>query len=69
MKLAGLTLEEALTMATRNPARVGRIAGRQRGLLPGDRADFIVFDFDAVTKSIQIRETWIGGECFYRQER
>ncbi|HEU0120026.1 MAG TPA: amidohydrolase family protein [Bryobacteraceae bacterium] len=66
MKLAGLTLEEALTMATRNPARVGRIAGRQRGLTPGDRADFVLFEFDAESKTIQIRETWIGGECFYR---
>jgi len=67
MKIAGLTLPEALTMATRNPARVGRIAGRQRGLTPGDRADFVVFDFDSAEKSIRIRETWIGGECFFRE--
>jgi N-acetylglucosamine-6-phosphate deacetylase len=66
MRIAGLTLEEALTMATRNPARVGRIAGRQRGLSVGDRADFVIFDFDEATKTVQIRETWIGGECFYR---
>ena len=66
MKLAGLSLPEALTMATRNPARVGRIAGRQRGLAVGDRADFVLFDFDATTKSITIRETWIGGRCFYK---
>lgn len=67
MRLAGLSLEEALTMATRNPARVGRIAGRQRGLLPGDRADFILFDHHPATHEIRIRETWIGGECFYRE--
>ena len=67
MKIAGLTLEEALTMATRNPARVGRIAGRQRGLAVGDRADFVVFDFNEEAKSIRIRETWIGGQCFYRE--
>ena len=66
MRIAGLTLAEALTMATRNPARVGRIAGRQRGLAAGDRADFVVFDFDAPAKSVTIRETWIGGECFFR---
>lgn len=66
MRIANLTLPEALTMATRNPARVGRIAGRLRGLASGDRADFIVFDFDAETKQIQIKETWIGGTCFYR---
>ena len=66
MRIAGLTLAEALTMATRNPARVGRIAGRQRGLAAGDRADFVVFDFDAPAKSVTIRETWIGGECFFQ---
>jgi len=67
MRLAGLSLAEALTMATRNPARVGRISGRQRGLAVGDRADFVVFDFDAAAKSVRIRETWIGGECFFRE--
>lgn len=66
MRIAGLSLEEAVTMATRNPARVGRIAGRQRGLSVGDRADFVLFDFDEAQKTIRIRETWIGGECFYR---
>ena len=66
MRIAGLTLTEALTMATRNPARVGRIAGRQRGLAVGERADFVVFDFDADAKRIAVRETWIGGSCFYR---
>ena len=67
MRSAGLSLAEALTMATRNPARVGRISGRQRGLTAGDRADFVVFDFDAAAKSVRIRETWIGGECFFRE--
>ncbi len=66
MKIAGLSLAEALTMATRNPARVGRLAGRLRGLAAGDRADFVVFDCNEAEKSIHIRETWIGGECFYR---
>lgn len=67
MKIAGLTLEEALTMATRNPARVGRISGRLRGLTAGEKADFVVFDFDKATKAIRIRETWINGTCFYRE--
>ena len=67
MRIAGLSLAEALTMATRNPARVGRISGRQRGLTAGDRADFVVFDFDAAAKSVRVRETWIGGECFFRE--
>src|SRR5581483_6579569 len=39
MRIAGVSLAEAVTMAARNPARVGRIGGRMRGLEPGARAD------------------------------
>ncbi len=49
VKLAGLTLLEAVTMATRNPARAGRISGRQRGIVPGDRADLVEFDWEPPT--------------------
>lgn len=66
MRLAGLSLSEALVTATRNPARVGRIAGRQRGLETGDRADVVAFHYDAAQKSIQVEETWLDGECVYR---
>jgi N-acetylglucosamine-6-phosphate deacetylase len=41
MRIAGVSLTEAITMATINPARVGRIANRQRGLRPGERADLV----------------------------
>jgi N-acetylglucosamine-6-phosphate deacetylase len=66
MRLAGLSLQEALTMAARNPARIGRIEHRQRGLQPGERADVIEFDYDAASKSIRIRRTWLGGECVWQ---
>lgn len=65
MRLAGLTLPEALTMAARNPARVGRIEHRQRGLQPGDRADVVEFDYDAKAKSIRVRRTWLDGELVF----
>jgi N-acetylglucosamine-6-phosphate deacetylase len=61
MKLAALKLPEALTLATRNPARVGRIPSRQRGLTPGDRADLVRFTFDEVTHRIEILETFLSG--------
>ncbi|MBM3787521.1 MAG: amidohydrolase family protein [Acidobacteria bacterium] len=61
---AGLTLGEAITMATRNPARVGRISGRQRGLVAGDRADLVLFRLTG--GRVEILETWIGGERFYQ---
>jgi N-acetylglucosamine-6-phosphate deacetylase len=68
MKLAGLTLQEALTMATRNPARVGRIANRQRGLAAGERADLVAFRFDAKMKRIEIERTWLSGELVYSRK-
>lgn len=66
MRLAGLSLTEALTMATRNPARVGRIEHRQRGLLPGDRADVVEFEFDPKSLSIRVLRTWLAGELVYQ---
>jgi N-acetylglucosamine-6-phosphate deacetylase len=65
MKLGGLSLLEAVTMATRNPARVGRIAGRLRGLAAGERADLVVFRVDEA-KSLTIEQTYMGGELVYR---
>lgn len=65
MRIAGLSLTEALTMANRNPARVGRIGGRQRGLAPGEHADLVLFRFDAEAKSIEIRKTIVGGQEVY----
>jgi len=65
MRLAGLSLSEALTLATRNPARVGRIANRRRGLQPGERADIVEFEYDPAAKSIRILRTWLDGEIVY----
>lgn len=68
MRLAGLTLTEAVTMATRNPARVCRVRARQRGLAPGERADLVLFDLDEATKAIAIREVYLDGERVYSYE-
>ncbi len=65
MQMAGISLVEALTMATVNPARVGRVSGRQRGLNPGDRMDLVLFDYDEKARSIAVRETWVGGSRVY----
>jgi N-acetylglucosamine-6-phosphate deacetylase len=65
MRLAGLSLPEALTLATRNPARVGRVHHRQRGLQPGERADVVEFAFDQAAKSIRVLRTWLDGEAVY----
>ena len=62
MKLAGLRLLDAVAMATRNPARIGRMAGRQRGLTPGERGDLVRFRYDDTTKEIQVLETYVAGQ-------
>ena len=59
MKIAGLTLAEAITMATTNPARAGRVGGRLRGLQPGSRAD--VVKFRLTDGRIEVLETYLNG--------
>jgi N-acetylglucosamine-6-phosphate deacetylase len=63
MQTAGLNLREAVTLATRNPARVGRVASRQRGLNPGDRADLVRFRLDQ--GRLTILETFLNGVRVY----
>lgn len=65
-RAAGLSLREAVTLATRNPARVGRIASRQRGLNPGDRADLVLFRQDETTGDISVLETYLNGERVFQ---
>ncbi len=61
MKLAGLPLADAVTMATTNPARVGGVPGRKNGLAAGDRADFVLFRFDAANRKIEVEATYVSG--------
>lgn len=67
IRMAGVSLVEALTMASRNPARVGRIAGRQRGLAVGEKADLVVFRYAPQTHDIQVLQTYLSGELVYRR--
>ena len=46
MRIAGLSLAEAVPMATINPAVAGGIEGRPNGIVAGDRADLIAFRVD-----------------------
>jgi N-acetylglucosamine-6-phosphate deacetylase len=65
MRIAGLSLMEAVTMATRNPARAGRIPNRMRGITPGERGDLVQFRFDPNEKRIVVEKTWMSGrECY-----
>ncbi len=60
MRFAGLNLTEAVTMATINPARVGRVVSRQRGLRNGERADIVRFRL--LEGHLQVLETFLNGK-------
>ncbi|HYL78055.1 MAG TPA: amidohydrolase family protein [Bryobacteraceae bacterium] len=62
MRMGGVKLRDAVTMATRNPARVGRIPCRQRGLTPGERADLVRFRYDQAKNEVQVLETYLSGQ-------
>jgi N-acetylglucosamine-6-phosphate deacetylase len=64
MRIAGLKLVEAIPMATSNPARIARIAGRLRGLRPGERADVVRFTIE--DGSLRVHETWLGGRQVFK---
>jgi adenine deaminase len=59
MRLAGLKLADAIRMATINAAGAGRLPGRSRGLVAGDRADILQFRMNG--GAIEILALWVGG--------
>jgi len=65
MRIAGLSLADAVSMATTNAGRAGRVPGRAAGLVPGDRADIIEYHFNKSDLSITIKATYISGEKVY----
>jgi len=69
VRMAGITLREALAMATVNPARVCRIAGRQRGLQPGEKADIVRFEWSEALPSLTVVETIVNGITAYSREQ
>jgi N-acetylglucosamine-6-phosphate deacetylase len=58
----GLSLEEALRMASAYPAQAARIEDRKGFLKPGYDADFVVLGADLSMKS-----SWISGECAHAE--
>jgi N-acetylglucosamine-6-phosphate deacetylase len=66
VRIAGILLWEALAMATVNAARVSRLAGRQRGLTPGEKADLVRFHWDTRADVLRVEETIVAGTSVYR---
>ena len=63
MEMTGISLREAVIMATINAARVGRVGGRMRGLAPGDRADLVRFEMR--DGRLHVVDTWLAGKQVY----
>jgi N-acetylglucosamine-6-phosphate deacetylase len=59
MRMAGVSLGEAVRMATLNPAGIARIEGRMRGLEVGDRADLVRFVVE--DGRLRVLETFVSG--------
>lgn len=66
MRIGGLCLADAMTMATTNAAKAGGVPERSGGLVPGDRADLIQYDFDSSDLTVTIKATYVSGEKVYQ---
>jgi len=67
MRFAGVSVMEAVAMATVNPARVGRIGGRIRGLRAGDRSDVVRFRME--DGRMRVLETYVNGQQVFAERR
>jgi N-acetylglucosamine-6-phosphate deacetylase len=65
VQMCQMGLRDAVTMATTNAARVGRIAGRQRGLTTGEKADLVKFSWDDTACRLMVRQTVVSGNTVY----
>ncbi len=68
VRLGRLSLRDTLTMATSNAARAGRIARRQRGLAPGEKADLVRFLWDDNSNQLRVIETVVAGSTVYKAD-
>jgi N-acetylglucosamine-6-phosphate deacetylase len=68
VRLAGLNLAEAVSMATIDVARAAKIAGRDAGLTPGQRGDVVEFLYNPQGPTIEIQRTYVGGALVYERQ-
>jgi N-acetylglucosamine-6-phosphate deacetylase len=65
VRLAGLSLPDAIRLATVNAARAGKIRGREQGIASGDRADLVQFRYE--DGRIEVMRTWISGRVVFER--
>ena len=67
IRLTGLSLAETVRMATIDPARACKLAGREAGLAPGQRGDVVEFRYDAQGPILEIEKTYLDGALVYER--
>ena len=64
VKFGGVSLQEAIQMATMNPAKILRVDDKKGSVEKGKDADLIIAD-----KALNVFMTLVGGKCVYRKAR
>jgi imidazolonepropionase-like amidohydrolase len=65
----GMPEEEAIRLATINPARQLQIDHRVGSLAPGKDADFVLWDGHPLSMHTRAEQTWIDGTLYFSRER
>jgi N-acetylglucosamine-6-phosphate deacetylase len=68
MRMAGVSLAEAVRMATTNAAKAGKVPDRTRGLAEGERADLVEFRYEPKDLRVEVVSTWVSGRKVYQSE-
>ncbi|NLN03117.1 MAG: amidohydrolase family protein [Lentisphaerae bacterium] len=63
VRMIGVSLPQAVRMASANPAQVLGLAGSKGRILPGYDADLVIFD-----ESYDVQQTWVGGNTVFKKE-
>jgi N-acetylglucosamine-6-phosphate deacetylase len=59
IRMAGVTLADAMRMATVNAAKAGRVPGRAAGLAEGERGDVVQFAWNG--ERVEVHSVWVNG--------
>ena len=63
ISMAGVSLKEAIQMATINPAKCLGVQGRKGSLAAGKDADIVILD-----KKLKVKLTMVKGKIVYNRE-
>jgi N-acetylglucosamine-6-phosphate deacetylase len=63
------TLEEALQMASANPAKLSGLSDQFGTVAAGRRADLVLFEWDERAMALSVTKTIVNGEIVYQKEQ